>query len=153
MPRWLRKLSIRYLQNISDGKAQNTASGSQIHLLAFTWQSCLELAREGAKGESLAPLNNQCSVSDELVRVASSLPRRRKLSDFKTRADRALKSWRTTCLVKTTRTMVWVDDALQSWVKNHLVEATRQIIPATRRYHADMGEWPLSYEVTNRGTW
>ena len=77
------------------------------------------------KGENLAPLNNQCSGSDELVSVASSYPRRRKISDFKTRADRALKSWRTTCLVETTRTMVWVDDALQSWTTNHLVEATR----------------------------
>ena len=33
----------------------------QVQLLAFTWQNCLELIREGAKGEYLAPLNNQCS--------------------------------------------------------------------------------------------
>ena len=74
------------------------------------------LTGEGAKGEFLAPLNNQCSLSlgrmsslalpaviigegntliskpeqEELVNVASSLPRRRKISDSKTRADRAL---------------------------------------------------------------
>ena len=34
--------------------------------------------------------NNQCSGSDELDSVASSYPRRRKISGLKTRADRAL---------------------------------------------------------------
>ena len=55
--------------------------------------------------------------------------------------------------METTQTMVWVDDALQPWTANHLVEVTQTMIPATRRYRADRGEWPLRYEVTNRGTW
>ena len=60
-----------------------------VQLLAFTWQNCLELTGEGAKGGYLAP-KNQCSRQDKLVSVASSYPRRRKISDAKTRADRAL---------------------------------------------------------------
>ena len=33
----------------------------QVQLLAFTWQNCSELIGEGAEGEYLVPLNNQCS--------------------------------------------------------------------------------------------
>ena len=36
-----------------------------------------------------------------------------KISDLKTRADRALKSCQTAYLVETTQIMVWSDDALQ----------------------------------------
>ena len=32
-----------------------------VQLLAFKWKNCLELTGEGAKGEYLAPSNNQCS--------------------------------------------------------------------------------------------
>jgi len=56
----------------------------QVQLLAFTGQNCLELTGTGVKGESLAPLNNQYSGQDKLVSVASSYPRRRKISEFKT---------------------------------------------------------------------
>ena len=87
----------------------------QVQLLAFTWQNCLELIGEGAKGKYLAPLNNQCSGQNKLVSVASSCSRRRKISDFKTRADGALKSGKTVHLVETTQTMVWADGALQPW--------------------------------------
>ena len=73
------------------------------------------LTGEGAKGESLVPLKKTASAlgrmsslalpavilgegksliskpgQEELVSVASSLPGRRKISDSKTRADRAL---------------------------------------------------------------
>ena len=72
------------------------------------------LTGEGAKGESLAPFKKASALGrmsslvlpavilgegksliskpgqEELVSVASSLPRRRKISDSKTRADRAL---------------------------------------------------------------
>ena len=61
-------------------------------------------------------------LQDEFDSIASCHPRRRKTSDPKTRADWALQSWLTTCLVETTQTMVWVDDALQPWMPNHLVE-------------------------------
>ena len=46
-------------------------------------------------------------------------------------------------------TMIWVDDALQQWMVNHLVEVPQTMIPTTRRYSANTGEWPLRYEVTN----
>ena len=49
------------------------------------WHSCLELIGQGVKGECLVLLNKQCSVLDKLVSVASSYPRRRKISDCKTR--------------------------------------------------------------------
>ena len=62
----------------------------QVQLLAFTWQRCLETAGEGVKGKNPAPLNNQCSGSDELDSVANSYPRQRKISDLNTRADRVL---------------------------------------------------------------
>ena len=38
-----------------------------------------------------------------------------------------------------------MDDAYQPWVANHLVEVTHSIIPATWRYHADMGECLLRW--------
>ena len=38
-----------------------TVSDSQSQLLAFSWQSCLELTGEGVKDEFLAPSVNQCS--------------------------------------------------------------------------------------------
>ena len=47
------KYSIKYVQNI--------ASDSQVQLVAFTWQNCLEqTGGEWAKGEKLTP-SSQCS--------------------------------------------------------------------------------------------
>ena len=91
------------------------------------------------------------ALYDELDSVDSSHPRRMKISGPKTRADRALESWQTTCLVETTQTMVWANDSLQPWTSNNLVEVTQTMIPATRSYRTNRGEWPLRYEVTNRG--
>ena len=44
-----------------NGKWKIQPLAVQVQLLAFTWQSYLELTGEGAKGKYLAPLNNQCS--------------------------------------------------------------------------------------------
>ena len=52
---WLRKMNVRYLQNIPEGDAQHIASSSQVRLLAFTWQNCFKLAGEGKRGVYLAP--------------------------------------------------------------------------------------------------
>ena len=60
---------------------------------------------------------------------------------------------RQTCLMATTQTMVWMDDALRPWMANHLVDVTQTMIPPTRRYRTDRGEWPLRCEVTNSRTW
>ena len=152
LPGWLRKLSVRYLQNIPQVKRNSSlTTDSQVQLVAFTWRNCLEQTGEWEKGEKLAP-SNQCSGQDEIDSIGSSHPRRRQISDLKTRADRALEPWQTTCLVETTQIMVWMDDALQPWTTNHLVEVTETMIPATRRCCVDRGEWPLRYEFTNHGT-
>ena len=68
---------------------------------------------ERAKGKNLAPLNNWCSRLDELDVAASTYPRRRKISDLKTRAERALSTWQIAYLVENTQIMVLLDDTLQ----------------------------------------
>ena len=53
------------------------------------WKNYLKPAGKGSDGKNPALLNNQCSGLDELDSVASIYPVSRKISDFKTRADRA----------------------------------------------------------------
>ena len=55
MPGWLRKMSVRYLENIPEGNAQHIASSSQVRLLVFAWQNCFKPAGEGNTRVYLVP--------------------------------------------------------------------------------------------------
>ena len=137
LPGWLRKLSIRYLQNIPSAK-RKTCPTLGLHVAELF-------------GTNRRMSKRQKAGAFKLDSVTSSHPRRRKISDPKTRANRTLESCQANCLVETTQTLLWVDDALQPWMANHLVEVAQTMIPATRRYCANRGEWLLRYEVINCG--